>query len=181
MSAKAAKRPDGNAKSRYADRTSVFERVRRLNEIHDHLTAAELKPGFLFRGERVPLVNPQRGIFQPQQMRFLLSIKTVFPKPLQANYRRDQASSLRWRPTETVAQPVVYENPLRSGIGKIPQIIGSRLDYLECDPEGVALAFMLVTGGCFSSPVSAVFAFSVSTKFRIPLRPLRKSKFSGCA
>jgi hypothetical protein len=25
-------------------------------------------------------VNPQRGIFKPQQMRFLLSIKTVFPK-----------------------------------------------------------------------------------------------------
>ncbi len=34
-----------------------------------------------FEGERIPLVNPQRGIFKPQQMRFLLSIKTVFPKP----------------------------------------------------------------------------------------------------
>jgi hypothetical protein len=55
--------------------------VRRLCEVHDHLTAIELKPGFTFRGERVPLINPQRGIFKPQQMRFLLSIKTVFPKP----------------------------------------------------------------------------------------------------
>ena len=62
-------------------RLAAFERVRGLNEIHDHLTATELKPGFLFRGERIPLVNPQRGIFKPQQMRFLLSIKTVFPKP----------------------------------------------------------------------------------------------------
>src|ERR1700732_4021955 len=62
-------------------RLAAFERVRGLNEIHDHLTATELKPGFLFRGERFPLVNPQRGIFKPQQMRFLLSIKTVFPKP----------------------------------------------------------------------------------------------------
>jgi putative restriction endonuclease len=35
----------------------------------------------MFRGDRIPLVNPQRGIFKPQQMRFLLSIKTVFPKP----------------------------------------------------------------------------------------------------
>ena len=41
----------------------------------------KLKPGFLFGNERIPLVNPQRGIFKPQQMRFLLSIKTVFPKP----------------------------------------------------------------------------------------------------
>jgi putative restriction endonuclease len=62
-------------------RMAAFERVRGLNEIRDHLTATELQPGFLFRGERIPLVNPQRGIFKPQQMRFLLSIKTVFPKP----------------------------------------------------------------------------------------------------
>ena len=40
-----------------------------------------MKPGFLFNGERIPLINPQRGIFKPQQMRFLLSIRTVFPKP----------------------------------------------------------------------------------------------------
>jgi putative restriction endonuclease len=56
-------------------RVAAFEHVRRLNEIHDHLTATELKPGFIFREERIPLVNPQRGIFKPQQMRFLLSIK----------------------------------------------------------------------------------------------------------
>ena len=62
-------------------RAAAFAQVRRLSETHDHLTATELKPGFLFAGERLPLMNPQRGIFKPQQMRFLLSIKTVFPKP----------------------------------------------------------------------------------------------------
>jgi len=62
-------------------RMAAFEHVRRLNEVYDHLTANELKPGFVFAGERIPLINPQRGIFKPQQMRFLLSIKTVFPKP----------------------------------------------------------------------------------------------------
>ena len=61
-------------------RLAAFEHVRKLGEIHDHLTATELKPGFVFEGERVPLMNPQRGIFKPQQMRFLLSIKTVFPR-----------------------------------------------------------------------------------------------------
>ena len=64
-----------------AIRMAAFEHVRRLNEVHDHLTAAELKPGFIFNSERIPLINPQRGIFKPRQMRFLLSIKTVFPKP----------------------------------------------------------------------------------------------------
>jgi putative restriction endonuclease len=52
-------------------RMAAFEHVRRLGEIHDHLTATELKPRFIFKGERIPLINPQRGIFKPQQMRFL--------------------------------------------------------------------------------------------------------------
>lgn len=62
-------------------RIAAFEQVRRLSETHDHLTAHDLKPGFIFDGKRIPLVNPQRGIFKPQQMRYLLSIRTVFPKP----------------------------------------------------------------------------------------------------
>ncbi len=62
-------------------RMAAFEHVRGLNEVYDHLTANELRPGFVFDGERIPLVNPQRGIFKPRQMRFLLSIKTVFPRP----------------------------------------------------------------------------------------------------
>jgi putative restriction endonuclease len=60
---------------------AAFEQIRRLSELHDHLTRTELSPGFNFQGARIPLINPQRGIFKPQQMRFLLSIKTVFPKP----------------------------------------------------------------------------------------------------
>lgn len=64
-----------------AFRQAAFDHVRRLMEIHGHLTATELQPGFDFRGQRIPLVNPQRGIFKPKQLRFLLSIRTVFPKP----------------------------------------------------------------------------------------------------
>lgn len=62
-------------------RLAAFQHVQRLAEIHNQLTSRELRPGFNFRGERIPLVNPQRGIFKPRQMRFLLSIKTVFPRP----------------------------------------------------------------------------------------------------
>ena len=60
---------------------AAFELVRRLSKVYDHLTAAELSPGLVVQGERIPLINPQRGIFKPQQMRFLLSIKMVFPRP----------------------------------------------------------------------------------------------------
>lgn len=62
-------------------RSAAFEHVRRLSEIYDQLTTTELSPGFEFRGERIPLINPQRGIFKPRQMRYLLSIKTVYPRP----------------------------------------------------------------------------------------------------
>ena len=68
-----------NADSRI--RMAAFQHLRKLAEVHSHLTVAELSPGFIFEGVRIPLVNPQRGIFKPRQMRFLLSIRTVFPRP----------------------------------------------------------------------------------------------------
>jgi len=34
-------------------RMAAFEHVRSLGEVHDHLTAAEFKPGFIFEGERI--------------------------------------------------------------------------------------------------------------------------------
>jgi len=40
-----------------AMRMSAFEHVRRLAEVHDHLTATELRPCFFFNGERFPLMN----------------------------------------------------------------------------------------------------------------------------
>jgi putative restriction endonuclease len=44
------------------------------------LDSADLAGGFEFGGERIPLINPQRGISKPRQMEHLLSIKTVFPR-----------------------------------------------------------------------------------------------------
>jgi len=62
-------------------REAAFAHLKRLNAIQDHLTSADLANGFQFEGERIPLVNPQRGIFKPRQMKYLLSIRTVFPRP----------------------------------------------------------------------------------------------------
>ena len=44
------------------------------------LTSDDLAAGFIFHGQRVPLVNMRRGIFKPQVMRHLLSIRTVYPR-----------------------------------------------------------------------------------------------------
>jgi putative restriction endonuclease len=43
------------------------------------LSSDDLKAGFVFDGNRVPLVNPQRGIFRPASMRYLLTVRTVYP------------------------------------------------------------------------------------------------------
>ena len=60
---------------------AAFEQVRILSTVDNHLSAEQIKKGFIFEGRRIPLVNPQRGIFKPKDMKFLLSIRTVFPKP----------------------------------------------------------------------------------------------------
>ncbi len=94
-------------------RMAAFERVQRLSQIHDHLTATELRPGFVFQGERIPLINPQRGIFKPQQMRFLLSIKTVFPKPGGKIWYDDQRKVHRqiFEGEETIDYAFMGQNP----------------------------------------------------------------------
>src|SRR2546425_4079000 len=62
-------------------RLAAFREVRRLADLNGDLTSRDLRAGFRFDGERIPLINPQRGIFKPAQMQFLLSIRTVFPRP----------------------------------------------------------------------------------------------------
>lgn len=62
-------------------RLAAFKRIELLAKMPGHLTDRELSAGYIFQDERIPLVNPQRGIFKPGQMRYLLSIKTFIPKP----------------------------------------------------------------------------------------------------
>ena len=71
-------------------RLKAFAHVEGLQRIHDYLTGKELGAGFTFEGERIPLVNPQRGIFKPRKMRYLLSIRTVFPVPGRKIWYDDQ-------------------------------------------------------------------------------------------
>jgi putative restriction endonuclease len=78
-----------------AMRVAAFDRVRMLDEVHGVLTRRELEPGFTFRHERVPLVNPQRGIHKPRQMRYLLSLTTRVPRPGGRVWYQDQLTAHR--------------------------------------------------------------------------------------
>ena len=82
-------------------------------EVHDQLTAALLKPGFEFDGARIPLINPQRGIFNPRQMRFLLSIKTVVPRQGGKVWYDDQREAHRqiYRGEEAVDYAFMGDDP----------------------------------------------------------------------
>ena len=71
-------------------RMTAFTHVLKLSETQNNISAEELRRGFTFEGERIPLVNPQRGIFRPRQMQYLLSIRTVFPRPGKRVWYDDQ-------------------------------------------------------------------------------------------
>lgn len=83
-----------------AMRQAALDHVRQLNIARPHLTSSDLAKGFQFEGQRIPLVNPQRGIFKPRQMRYLLSIRTVFPRP----------GARVWYDDQRVAHRQIYES-----------------------------------------------------------------------
>lgn len=64
----------------YAMRLAAAEHVRQISDA-DILSSSQLAEGFIFEGKRVPLINPQRGIFKPRSMTYLLSVRTVLKRP----------------------------------------------------------------------------------------------------
>ena len=62
-----------------AVRLAAAAHVRRA-AISDILSSDQLAAGFFFEGKRTPLINPQRGIFKPKSIAYLLSVRTVFPR-----------------------------------------------------------------------------------------------------
>ena len=74
-------------------RLAAFEQVGLLSQAQGVLTTADFKRGFDYQGNRIPLVNPQRGIFKPRQMQHLLSIKTVVPRPGGRVWYEDQLTA----------------------------------------------------------------------------------------
>jgi putative restriction endonuclease len=59
-------------------RLAAIDHLRRVS-IAEVVTAEDLRAGFVVDGQRIPFINPQRGIFKPAVMRYLLSVRTVFP------------------------------------------------------------------------------------------------------
>ncbi len=94
-------------------RKAAFDHVRRLTLLHDRLSAELLAQAFQFEGQRVPLINPRRGIFKPRSMKYLLSIKTVYPRPGARIWYDDQRKVHRqiFESDETVNYAFMGDNP----------------------------------------------------------------------
>lgn len=78
-----------------AMRQAAFRLVKRRFEIREYFTSEDLRLGFDFEGQRCPLINPQRGIFKPQSMKYLLSIRTVVPRAGSRVWYDDQREAHR--------------------------------------------------------------------------------------
>jgi hypothetical protein len=62
-------------------RQTAFDTISQLASARGGtLEAGDLRGGFVFDGDRIPLINPQRSIFKPRQIGWLLRIRTVFPR-----------------------------------------------------------------------------------------------------
>jgi putative restriction endonuclease len=77
-------------------RQAAFDHVNRLTALSGGVLSSDnLAGGFHFQGERIPLINPQRGIFKPRRMSGLLSIRTVFPRQGGRVWYEDQREAHR--------------------------------------------------------------------------------------
>lgn len=71
-------------------RAAAFSEVKRLSRTFGNLTSKHLAAGFQYNGQRIPFINPQRGIFKPRRMTHLLSIRTVFVSSGRKAWYEDQ-------------------------------------------------------------------------------------------
>jgi putative restriction endonuclease len=95
-------------------RQAAFDAVSRMAFSRGgNLEAGDLRYGFVFGGERVPLINPQRGIFKPRQLGWLLSLRTVFPRSGARIWYDDQREANRqiYAGDETIEYAFTGANP----------------------------------------------------------------------
>lgn len=127
-------------------RDAAFQRVRLLCATRDHLSSGELAEGFMFNGERIPLVNPQRGIFKPRQMRYLLSIRTVFPRPGAKVWYDDQRHVHRQLYESTDFVDYAF-------MGKDPEAADNRWLREAFEKRIPIIYFIGIAPGCFTAIV----------------------------
>jgi putative restriction endonuclease len=163
----------------YADndqplRLAAFDTVRGLTEVRGDLTAGDLKAGFEFQDERIPLINPQRGIFKPRQMQFLLSIRTVFPRSGARVWYDDQRDVHRqiYEGDETVDYAFMGENPDAADNRWLREAMENRVPiiyFLGVTPGSYQAFLPTFVVGWDSKALKARVAFGVPNQTKLDL------------
>ena len=67
-------------------REAAFSRVEALMKMQDYLTSEDIRRGFEYESKRIGLIHPQRGIWKPKEMRYVLSVTTSFAGTAKSRY-----------------------------------------------------------------------------------------------
>ena len=165
-------------------RMAAFEHVRRLSDLRDHLTAKELRAGFIFDGERIPLVNPQRGIFKPRKMRYLLSIRTVFPKPGAQVWYDDQREVHRqiYQSEEAVEYAFMGKNPEAADNRWLREAYENKIEviyFLGVAPARYLAIFPTYISGWDAADLKARVTFGIPDQVRsTPPENIRERRYA---
>ena len=96
-------------------RKAAFEHVEILRKTHGYLTSKMINDGFIYQGRCIPLRNQQQGIFKPRQMRYLLSVTTVFPRGSRITYDdQNTATEQFYKGSEAVDYAFMGTDPKRA-------------------------------------------------------------------
>jgi putative restriction endonuclease len=151
----------------YELRFALFAHIAGIVERTGVVTSTELNAGLVFRGERVPIWNQQKGIFRPAILRHpgaALTIQTSFDSPYDDRTGPDQDHLLyRYRGTDPthpdnvalrramqLARPVLYLVALEPGVYEAVYpcyVVGD-------DPERLAFLLVADAEGMIAAPTT---------------------------
>lgn len=129
-------------------RAAAFAAIRKLTAIRGDLSSADLRTGFTFDGQRIPFINPQRGIFKPRQMAHLLSIRTVFPR----------AGNRVWYDDQREVHRQIYDGEAEVGyafMGENPDAADNRWLRAAMEQRVPIVYFLGVAPGLYQAIVPA--------------------------
>jgi putative restriction endonuclease len=161
----------------WAIRVAAFLRVRQLQATRDQISAKDLAEGFTFNGSRLPLVNPQRGIFKPKEMETLLSIKTVFPKRGAKVWYEDQRQAHKqiYQGDETVDYAFMGTDPKAADNKWLKEAMEREVPiiyFLGISPGRYEAIFPVFIADWDASAAKAKVAFSVPNIKELPKPPV---------
>lgn len=144
-------------------RQAAFDHVNRLAATRGGVLAStDLASGFEFAGVRIPLINPQRGIFKPRQMERLLSIRTVFPRRGGRVWYEDQREAHR--------QIYAGEDTVEYAfMGNDPNSPDNRWLHEAVEHQIPVIYFLGVSPGCYQAIIPTFLAGWHPDRLRVEL------------